>query len=164
MKPSLREASCCSVVVRNGAYGDRLNGLRSTDLTAKSADCSRPASSAAAVPSRCSTSPRASLARSWPTELKSRPWATRLPSTVTSVALNEFGLASSFAWSGTVANSASRSQYWAARNAIRSRSRSTTSRVATDWTRPADSRGMTFFHSTGETSYPYSRSSTRRAW
>ena len=52
----------------------------------------------------------------------------------------------------------------AARNAIRSRSRSTTSRVATDCTRPADSLGMTFFHSTGETSYPYSRSSTRRAW
>ena len=35
---------------------------------------------------------------------------------------------------------------------MRSRSRATTSRVATDWTRPADSRGMTFFHSTGETS------------
>ncbi len=52
----------------------------------------------------------------------------------------------------------------AARNAIRSRSRSTISRVATDCTRPADSLGMTFFHSTGETSYPYSRSSTRRAW
>ena len=39
-----------------------------------------------------------------------------------------------------------------------------TSRVATDCPRPADSLGMTFFHSTGETSYPYSRSSTRRAW
>ena len=36
-KPSLRDASCCSVVVRNGAYGDRRYGLRSTDLTAKSA-------------------------------------------------------------------------------------------------------------------------------
>ena len=35
---------------------------------------------------------------------------------------------------------------------MRSRSRSTTSRVATDCTRPADTRGMTFFHSTGETS------------
>ncbi len=32
-KPSLRLASCCSVVVRNGAYGLRLYGLRSTDLT-----------------------------------------------------------------------------------------------------------------------------------
>ena len=29
-KPSLRDASCCSVVVRNGAYGDRRYGLRST--------------------------------------------------------------------------------------------------------------------------------------
>ena len=35
---------------------------------------------------------------------------------------------------------------------MRSRSRSTMTRVATDCTRPADSRGMTFFHSTGETS------------
>lgn len=45
-----------------------------------------------------------------------------------------------------------RSQYSADRKAMRSRSRSTTSRVATDCTRPADSRGMTFFHRTGETS------------
>ena len=37
-------------------------------------------------------------------------------------------------------------------NAIRSRSRSTTMRVATDCTRPADSPGSTFFHSTGLTS------------
>ncbi len=43
-------------------------------------------------------------------------------------------------------------QYSAEVNAIRSRSRSTTRRVATDCTRPADSLGMTFFHSTGETS------------
>jgi hypothetical protein len=28
----------------------------------------------------------------------------------------------------------------------------TTTRVATDWTRPAESFGMTFFHSTGLTS------------
>ena len=54
------------------------------------------------------------------------------------------------------------SQYVAERNAIRCRSRSTTIRVATDCTRPADSFGMTFFHSTGETSYPYSRSRIRR--
>ncbi len=44
------------------------------------------------------------------------------------------------------------SQYSAERNFIRSRSRSTTMRVATDCTRPAESFGMTFFHSTGETS------------
>jgi hypothetical protein len=47
---------------------------------------------------------------------------------------------------------------------MRSRSRSTTRRMATDWTRPAESCGMIFFHSTGDTSYPYSRSSTRRVW
>ncbi len=37
----------------------------------------------------------------------------------------------------------------AERKAIRARSRSTTMRVATLWTRPADSRGMIFFHRTG---------------
>lgn len=51
-----------------------------------------------------------------------------------------------------VANFPVRSQYSAERKAMRSRSRSTTSRVATDWTRPAESFGMTFFHRTGETS------------
>ena len=35
---------------------------------------------------------------------------------------------------------------------MRSRSRSTTMRVATDCTRPADRRGLTFFHRTGATS------------
>jgi hypothetical protein len=44
------------------------------------------------------------------------------------------------------------SQYSACRKRIRARSRSTTMRVATDCTRPADSFGMTFFHSTGLTS------------
>ena len=46
----------------------------------------------------------------------------------------------------------SRSQYDATRKAIRSRSRSTTRRVATDCTRPAERPDITFFHSTGETS------------
>ena len=40
----------------------------------------------------------------------------------------------------------------AERNRIRARSRSTTIRVATLWTRPAESRGMTLRQSTGETS------------
>ena len=43
-------------------------------------------------------------------------------------------------------------QYWALTCAMRSRSLATTRRVATDCTRPADSRGATFFHSTGLTS------------
>ena len=35
---------------------------------------------------------------------------------------------------------------------MRARSRSTTSRVATLWTRPADSRGIIFFQRTGDIS------------
>ena len=46
----------------------------------------------------------------------------------------------------------STSQYPAELNRIRARSRSTTMRVATLCTRPAESLGMTFFHRTGETS------------
>ena len=49
-------------------------------------------------------------------------------------------------------SSALTSQYPALRNAMRSRSRWTMMRVATDCTRPADSFGATFFHSTGLTS------------
>src|SRR6266581_2969989 len=83
-KPSLRDASCWSVVVRNGAYGDLRYGLRSTDPTLKSAPSSRSASAAAAAPSRC----RMSADFSSPVEPKSRPCATRLPSTATSAAAN----------------------------------------------------------------------------
>ena len=38
--------------------------------------------------------------------------------------------------------------------AIRSRSFSTIRRVATDCTRPAEMRGITFFHKTGDKRYP----------
>ena len=56
-------------------------------------------------------------------------------------------------WAGAAgAKVPSMSQYSAVWKAIRCRSRSTTIRVATDCTRPADSLGSTFFHSTGETS------------
>ena len=47
------------------------------------------------------------------------------------------------------------SQYDAATNAIRSRSRSTTRRMAGLCTRPADRPRFTFRHSTGDTSQPY---------
>ena len=77
-----------------------------------------------------------------PRSSKSRPWAMRLPSSATSFASKV----------SPFSNSATRSQYSAGMNAMRSRSRSTITRVATDWTRPADRRGMTFFHNTGETS------------
>ena len=44
------------------------------------------------------------------------------------------------------------SQYPAGTKAIRARSRSTMMRTATLCTRPAESRGFTFFQRTGETS------------
>lgn len=84
-----------------------------------------------------------------------------MPSTEDSRAPKFSGLAASAAVR-PVPKVPTRSQYEAERNAIRSRSRSTTSRVATDCTRPADSFGMTFFQSTGETSKPYRRSRMRR--
>ena len=74
---------------------------------------------------------------------KSRPDATRLPSSSTSDAGNS---------APDAANLPSRSQYSAARNAMRARSRSTTRRVATLCTRPAESFGIIFFHSTGDSS------------
>ncbi|CAM5253785.1 hypothetical protein SHIRM173S_09419 [Streptomyces hirsutus] len=120
--------------------------------------------------SRAAARARAFASSSWrvfaffscPRESKSRPCATRLPSTVCRRASSEDGSEASPARpdEGPPAGAKPevgekvpvRSQYSAERNAMRSRSRSTTSRVATDWTRPADSRGMTFFHRTGETS------------
>src|SRR5690554_3562528 len=44
-----------------------------------------------------------------------------------------------------------------------SRSRSTIKRTATDCTRPAERPPLTFFHNTGESSYPTNRSKMRRA-
>src|SRR5262249_58531351 len=46
-KPSLRDASCCSVVVRNGAYGERRYGLRSPLLTVKGTPVRRSAKAGA---------------------------------------------------------------------------------------------------------------------
>jgi hypothetical protein len=88
-----------------------------------------------------------------PDSSKSLPVATRAPSTSRSEPAN--GVWSLGAPVGSLPVSwkvASRSQYEAVTNRMRSRSRSTTMRVATDCTRPAESRGMTFFHSTGLTS------------
>ena len=75
------------------------------------------------------------------------PVATRAPST-------ECSRAGNIRWSclAPASKVPSMSQYDATRNAIRSRSRSTTSRVATDCTRPADSPDITLRQSTGETS------------
>ena len=81
---------------------------------------------------------------SWP---KSLPRATRVSSTECSLAGNI--RCSCFSPASKVP---SRSQYDATRNLIRSRSLSTTSRVATDCTRPAERPDITLRHSTGLTS------------
>ena len=69
----------------------------------------------------------------------------------TSVALKDLGPSPRWA-AGGASNPASRSHHPAARKRMRARSRSTRIRVATLWTLPAERRGMTFFHRTGETS------------
>src|SRR5579859_1524982 len=89
-KPSLRDASCCSVVVRNGAYGDRRYGLRSTLATANAALSRRRASAPALSPSRTSGMPfllrapacwaASATARRVPSGVKSRPCAILCPS------------------------------------------------------------------------------------
>ena len=121
----------------NGAAGRRVYGFSSTDETVKAAP-SRPSARARAS---ASVSWTASAVRSFPSWAKSRPWATRRPSTDVRRAVKPPG-----------SYVATMSQYSAATNLIRSRSRSTTSRVATDCTRPADRPCMIFRQSTGETS------------
>ena len=58
---------------------------------------------------------------------------------------------------------ASISQNSSGTKALISRSRSTTRRTATDCTRPADRPRAIFFHNSGETIYPTTRSIKRRA-
>jgi len=134
---SLREASCWSVEVVNGAAGLRRYGLDSTDETVPSV--TTPAIAVALASSRCT----AADVRSAPSSPKSRPVATRAPSTAARRASKD---------SSPRAKRAVTSQYEADRNAMRSRSRSTTRRVATDCTRPADRPGPILRHSSGETS------------
>ena len=64
-------------------------------------------------------------------------WRAGGPSTATSPA-GKSGACAPARLGPAVANVPSRSQYVAARKAMRARSRSTTSRAATLWTRPAD--------------------------
>src|SRR5450759_3678452 len=139
LKRSLRPASCCRVDVMNGGAGDRRNGLWVIDFTAKGA------------PSRAAANPTTEPEEvSAPVSSKSRPDANDTPSTATSDAVNEVGIPSLAG--ELVVKVPSRPHQSAERNFIRARSRSTTMRVATLWTRPADSRGMIFFHRTGDTS------------
>ena len=80
-----------------------------------------------------------------PCSSKSLPVATVAPPRATSVAPKPAGVP---AW----VKVPSTPHQVAERNRMRARSRSTTMRVATLWTRPAESFGMTLRHSTGDTS------------
>ena len=150
---SLRPASCCSVEVMNGAEGDRRNGLWVIELTTNGTSAS-PAARALASSSPSTTTEPGEVRT--PVSSKSRPEARAVPSTAVSAAVNERGTPSvevpPETDSPSGVNVASIPHHPAERNAIRARSRSTTMRVATLWTRPAESRGMIFFHRTGDTS------------
>ncbi len=84
---SLRAASCCSVEVMNGGYGRRVYGLVSTLVTSNGVRSSAAASSRAGRSVRCRALPRTVPVSG----SKSRPVATRRPSTDTSVAVNVEG-------------------------------------------------------------------------
>ena len=151
LKRSLRPASCCSVEVMNGAEGDRRNGLWVIDVTVKGTS----ASPAARVRASSSPSTTTDPARSGrPVWSKSRPEARATPSTDGQRGGERPRRVAGIGWrpSPSAVKVASIPHQPAERKAIRARSRSTTMRVATLWTRPAESRGMIFFHRTGETS------------
>ena len=83
------------------------------------------------VVSESTTGFRARSAVAWPSAVSPSPMSTALPSIRATSAVK--------ASPAAVARVASRVQYSRAVNARISRSRSTTMRTATDWTRPADS-------------------------
>ena len=134
LKRSLREESCCSLLVVNGGVALRRRSLRSTVRTSQSAFSSATRILSASSPFGISI------------------FSSPLPRKRASKA---GGLAA--------ARCASMVQYSSFSNALISRSRSTISRRATVCTRPADKPRRTLSQSSGETWYPTSRSSTRRA-
>ena len=133
----------------NGADGERRNGLWVIDLTVKGTSA-RPAASDRASASASTTTEPGEVRV--PLSSKSRPEARATPSTPTREAVNDRGVPSAAGVASGAVKVASMPHHPAERKPIRARSRSTTIRVATLWTRPADSRGMIFFHRTGDTS------------
>ncbi|CAB4844669.1 unannotated protein [freshwater metagenome] len=140
-QPSRDPASCCMVDVVNGGLGRSVRGLSSIDFTVNGVFFKLSVSAVACF----SSSKRMSLSDfsfTAPSAPKSLVDATFLPSTESKRAVKP---SSVFAL---------RSHQEEEINAIRSRSFSTIKRVATDCTRPAEIRGITFFHKTGESRYP----------
>ena len=133
LKPSLRLASCCSVEVVNGAAGDRF-WVR--------------------VPTFVTIGCRSRMAATCASDVVSSGISIAAPSIRTRSAANVSPAA--------VARIAWIVQYSRAVNPLISRSRSTTSRTATDWTRPAERPRWTFLASSGLSVYPTRRSTMRR--
>ncbi len=125
-----------------GAAGERRNGLSVTALTVNDRPVRAAATEVASSSPRTRTS---ALPVRAPCSSKSFPVATVAPPRATSVAPKPDGVP---VWLKVP----STPHQVAERNRMRARSRSTTMRVATLWTRPADRRGMTLRHSTGDTS------------
>ncbi len=119
-KPSLRLASCWSVLVVNGGAGFRLDARVATEST---------------------VGRDARIAAAWRSADSPSSMSTAFPPIRTTSAVNGDP---SGAW-----RSASSVQYSRAVKSRISRSRSTTMRTATDWTRPADSPPRTLRLSSG---------------
>ncbi|CAB4629090.1 unannotated protein [freshwater metagenome] len=123
--------------VVNGAFGFSVRGDSSIDLTVNGVPLSE--STSARAPFSSSNKIFASdFSLTEPSAPKSAVAATFFPSTVSKRAVNPRSVC------------AFKSHQEEEINAIRSRSFSTIKRVATDCTRPAEIRGITFFHRTGE--------------
>ena len=129
-----------------GAAGERRNGRSVTALTVKG----WPVNAVATAVASSSTSTRTVPLLVWtPSSLKSLPVATVVPPSEMSAAPNWGGASASVAPWAKVPSMPHQVAEW---KRIRARSRSTTMRVATLCTLPADSRGITLRHRTGDTS------------
>ena len=119
---SFRDASCCMVEVVKGGEGERCLSVRLTDLTVKgrfSVSWTTASTSASDLSSAF---------------LPFLPW---------------YRAAKGSFFTSLPVRLASSVQYSSGWNASISRSRSSTMRVATDWTRPAERPRRIFFHSRG---------------
>ncbi|CAB4888913.1 unannotated protein [freshwater metagenome] len=125
------------VEVVNGGFGRSVRGDSSIDLTVSGEPLSDSTRDLAAVSSSNKISLR-DFSLTAPSAPKSDVDATFFSFTDNKRALNPRSVA------------ASRSHHADEIKAMRSRSFSTIKRVATDCTRPAEIRGITFFHKTGE--------------
>ena len=136
-QPSLLPASCCIVEVVKGGLGRSVRGLSSIDLTING-DAERLSTKCRALVSSSKRMLASDFSLIAPSAPKSEVAATFFPSTSSKRALKPSAV------------TAARSHHADEIKAIRSRSFSTIKRVATDCTRPAEMRGITFFHKTGE--------------